>query len=116
MKNKIGVQLNSIKTNNKIVSVLKQSQKFHLPYLTIYLTKNSNKSLVEYALLVNKSQFRLATTRNKIKRQLRAILSTGDFKGGIKLLIKPNTLFLKKEFLQIQKSITSIIRKYQNGK
>lgn len=116
MKNKIGTTLNSIKTNRQIVEVLKKNKKFNLSYLTIYIGKNNNKSSIEFALLVNKTQFKLAVQRNKIKRQLRNILLTSEFKGGMKLLFKPNSLYLKKTFQEIKENIFKTIKKYQNGK
>ncbi len=116
MKNKIGTTLTSLKTNNQIVEVLKKNKKFNLPFLTICIGRNTNRSNIEYALLVNKSQFKLAVDRNKIKRQLRTILLTSEFKGGIKILFKPNSLYFKKRFFEIKNSINKTIKKYQNGK
>lgn len=105
MKNKIGVQLKSIKENKKILEVLKKNKKSNLPFMTIFVGKSNNHSLIEYALLVNKSQFKLSVTRNKIKRQLRSILQNSNFNGGVKILFKPNSLYLKKEYKEIQQLI-----------
>lgn len=116
MKNKIGITLTSLKTNKQIVEVLKKNKRFNLPFITICIGRHTNKSNIEYALLVNKSQFKLAVDRNKVKRQLRNILSTSEFKGGIKLLFKPNSLYLRKAFSEIKDSINKTIKKYQNGK
>lgn len=116
MKDNLGTKLTSIKTNKGIVEVLKKNQKTNLPFITLWFARINNKSLIEYALLVNKSQFKLAVVRNKIKRQLRSILTTSDLKGGLKILLKPNSLYLKKDYLEIKKNIINKILKYQNGK
>lgn len=116
MKNKSSVVLISIKTNNEIVELLKNSKKFNLPYTTIWLKKQSNKSQIKYALLVNKTQFKLAVTRNKVKRQLRNILINSEIQGGVKLLFKPNSTFVKKNYLLIKENILNTIIKFQNGK
>lgn len=115
MKNRSSVVLSSIKTNKEIVQILKSSRKFNLPYLSLWIGKQHDKSKIYYALLVNKSQFKKAVARNKVKRQLRNILITSEIKGGIKLLIKPNSNYLKKTYLQIKDQFINIIKKYQNG-
>lgn len=116
MKDNSSIALVSIKTNADILSVLKKNKKVNLPIGTIWLSYSNNKSQIEYALLVNKSNFKLAVTRNKIKRQLRNILIQSNFKGGIKLLIKPNPVYLKKDYQTIKELIIKTITKYQNGK
>ena len=116
MKNKSSVVLTSIKTNKEIVQLLKNSKKLNLPYITMWLARQTNKSQIQYALLVNKTQFKLAVARNKVKRQLRNILINSELKGGIRLLLKPNSTYLKRTFSQIQEQITNTISKYQNGK
>ncbi|MCQ2956377.1 MAG: ribonuclease P protein component [Mycoplasmoidaceae bacterium] len=67
-------------------------------------------------MLVNKTQFKLAVSRNKVKRQLRNILITSNLKGGIKLLIKPNSTFLKKTYSQNKELLIQSITRNQNGK
>ncbi len=116
MKDKSGIVLISIKTNKEIVELLKNSKKLNLPYTTIWLAKQPNKSQINYALLVNKTQFKLAVVRNKVKRQLRNILISSDLKGGIRILIKPNSTYLKKDYFEIQKTLINTIQRYQNGK
>ncbi|XQP54943.1 MAG: ribonuclease P protein component [Mycoplasmoidaceae bacterium] len=116
MKDKASVVLISIKTNKQIVEILKSSKKLNLPYITIWLTKQPNKSQIQYALLVNKSQFKLAVARNKVKRQLRNILINSELKGGIKILLKPNSNYLKRSYAQIQEQTIKTITRYQNGK
>ncbi|MCQ2747826.1 MAG: ribonuclease P protein component [Mycoplasmoidaceae bacterium] len=80
------------------------------------MSKHSNKSEIDYALLVNKTQFKTAVVRNKIKRQLRSMLSNSDLSGGIKILIKPNSTYLKKSYSTIEQQLIATIKKYQNGK
>lgn len=116
MKDKAGTLLTSIKTNNEIVKLLKTSKKINLPCLTLWLNKQANKSKIDFALLVNKTQFKLAVSRNKVKRQIRNILITSELKGGLKLLIKPNSTYLKKTYSQIKELLIQTITRYQNGK
>ena len=116
MKDKASTVLISIKTNTEIVNLLKSGKKLNLPYLTLWLGKQTNKSQIQYGLLVNKTQFKLAVERNKVKRQLRNILISSDLKGGIKILIKPNATFSKRKYSQIKEQLISTISKYQNGK
>lgn len=116
MKDRALTTLVSIKTNDDIVKLLKHSRKLNLPYLTLWIARQSNKSQIDYALLVNKTQFKHAVSRNKVKRQLRNILISSELKGGIQLLIKPNSNYLKKTYLQIKEQLIQTISKYQNGK
>ena len=116
MKDRSSTTLTSIKTNQSIVQLLKNSKKLNLPYITIWLSKQSDKTKIDYALLVNKNQFKLAVLRNKVKRQLRNILITSELKGGIKLLLKPNSNWLKRTYSQIREELIKTITKYQNGK
>lgn len=116
MKNKSSTTLVSIKTNNEIVAVLQNSKKLNLPFATIRIAKYNNKSQIQYGLLVNKNQFKLAVQRNKVKRQLRNILINSDLMGGIKILIKPNSTWLKKDYSQTKTIMINTINIYQNGK
>lgn len=116
MKNKSSINLETIKTNNEIVGVLKNSKKFNLSHSTIWISRQNNRSKILFALLVNKTQFKLSVTRNKIKRQLRQIILNSEINGGINLLIKPNYAYLKKKYADIQQTIINTILKYQNGK
>ena len=116
MKNKSGIKLVAIKDNKQIVNILKKNKKVSLSFVTIWYYKSTNKSLINYALLVNKSQFKLAVTRNKIKRQLRNILIASDIKGGLDILIKPNAIWLKKQYLELSINIINTITKFNNGK
>lgn len=116
MKDKASTFLVSIKTNKEIVQILKSGRKLNLPYLTMWLSRQANKSQIDYALLVNKTQFKHAVSRNKVKRQLRNILITSELKGGIKLLLRPNATWLKRTYSQIREELIKTISKYQNGK
>ena len=116
MKDRSSATLTSIKTNQQIVQLLKNSKKLNLPYITIWLGKQNNKHNIDYALLVNKNQFKFAVLRNKVKRQLRNILITSDLSGGIRLLLKPNSVWLNKSYLEVKEGIIKLVKKYQNGK
>ncbi|MCQ3908534.1 MAG: ribonuclease P protein component [Mycoplasmoidaceae bacterium] len=116
MKNKSSTILLSIKTNDEIVQTLKSGRKLNLPFITIWLTRQSNKSQIQYALLVNKTQFKLAVVRNRVKRQIRNILINSQLIGGVKILLKPNITYLKKTYSEIETQIIKTINKYQNGK
>ena len=116
MKNKIGSVLVSIKTNNQILDVFKKSKKINITSGTIWFCKNLNTNQISYALLLNKTYFKLAVTRNKIKRQLRNMLINSDLCGGFNVLIKPNTNYLKKEYKENETLIIKTIKKLENGK
>lgn len=116
MKNKNGIILSSLKTNKEILEVFKKSKKINIPICTIWLGSSKNKKEINYALLVNKSQFKSAVVRNKIKRQLRSILIQLEMPGGFKILLKPNTTYLNKTFNEVKTSIINILTKNKNGK
>jgi len=116
MKSNSGAVLVSIKSNNEIFETLKKAKRINLPFTTIWISRSKELSNSQYALLVNKSQFKLAVTRNKIKRQLRNILIASELKKGMRILIKPNSLILKREYSNIKELINETINKYQNGK
>lgn len=111
MKNNSETKLIAIKDNKDIVNALKKGKRLNLPFATLWVVKDNDKSSIYYALLVNKSQFKLAVTRNKVKRQLRDILIKSNLNGGIKVLIKPNAIYLKKEYSEISQAILKILNK-----
>lgn len=112
MKNKNNVNLVSIKSNSIILQIFKLNKKVNLSFITLWFANSINKANIDYALLVNKSNFKHATLRNKIKRQLRNILINSNLKGGIKILFKPNQIYLKKTYNEIQDKILITINKY----
>lgn len=112
MKNKSSVNLVSIKLNSIILQIFKLNNKINLSFITLWFATSSNKTTIDYALLVNKSNFKHATLRNKIKRQLRSILINSHLNGGIKILFKPNPIYLKKTYNEIQDKIITSIKKY----
>jgi len=116
MKSNSGTILLAIKTNNSIVEILKQSKRINLPFATLWISYSNQFNDSQYALLVNKSQFKLAVTRNKVKRQLRNILISSELKKDMRILIKPNSLILKRDYSNIKQIINETIIKYQNGK
>lgn len=116
MKNSSSITLTSIKTNKNIVQQLKTSKRINLPYITLWIGKGFERNKIQYALLLSKTQFKLAVIRNKIKRQLRNILIKSNWSGGMSILFKPNQLWLKKTYLELESAIIKIVNTYHNGK
>lgn len=112
MKNKNSIEIVSIKSNDDIVKVLHHGKKIVLKNAVVWLIKSKNFNSLKYALLVNKSNFKLAVTRNRIKRILRKILFEITSFGGLAILIKPNVSFISFSYNENKQFILDIFNEY----
>lgn len=100
MKSKNAIKLVSLKLNKDIVKILHKGKKIILKNSDVWIAKSNHENIFKYALLVNKSYFKLAVTRNKIKRILRSLLQEIVTVGGFIFLIKPTSEFAKFSYNQ----------------
>lgn len=114
MKSKNDIQLISLKLNKDIVKILHNGKKIILKNSDVWLAKTNNKTIFKYALLVNKSYFKLAVTRNKIKRILRSLLQEIVMVGGFIFLIKPTREFINFSYNQNKHFFIEVFEQYAN--
>ena len=114
MKSKNEIKLISLKLNKDIVKILHKGKKIILKNSDIWFCKSNNKNIFRYALLVSKSYFKLAVTRNKIKRILRTLLQEIVTVGGFIFLIKPTSEFIKSSYNQNKSFFIEIFKQYVN--
>ncbi len=114
MKSKNAIKLVSLRLNKDIVKVLHKGKKITLKNSSIWLVKFNNKAVFKYALLVNKSYFKLAVTRNKIKRTLRSLLQEIVTTGGLTFLIRPTSDFINFSYNQNKHFFIETFKQYAN--
>lgn len=68
-----------VKKSNEIESILKEKRYFSNMYFSVYKRKNPETSHFRYAISVGK-KIGNAVTRNRVKRQIRAIVDTMNLK------------------------------------
>lgn len=68
-----------VKKSNEIESILKEKHYFSNMYFSVYKRKNPETSHFRYAISVGK-KIGNAVTRNRVKRQIRAIVDTMNLK------------------------------------
>jgi ribonuclease P protein component len=91
----------SLTNKSSIQTLLKHGKRgnHNIYYSIRYLFSNEKKS--HYLLVVKKKIFKLAVTRNKIKRQIRLLLNKNTFDQSCDLLIEPKIDYLKTNFKKI---------------
>ncbi len=114
MKSKNAIKLISLKLNVDIVKILHKGKKIILKNSDVWLLKTDNKAVFKYALLVNKSYFKLAVVRNKIKRILRSLLQEIVMVGGIAFLIRPKSEFINFSYNQNKHFFIEVFKQYAN--
>ena len=114
MKSKNAIKLVSLKLNKDIAKVLHKGKKITLKNSNIWLAKSINETTFKYALLVNKSYFKLAVTRNKIKRILRSLLQEIVTTGGLIFLIRPTSNFINFSYNQNKHFFIEVFKRYAN--
>lgn len=82
----------SLKKNHEILSVVRKQNKMFGSKITIYFQPN-NLNCLRLAISISKKHFKLATTRNKIKRQIKAwflAVDTNLLNYDIVTIVKPS--------------------------
>lgn len=92
--------------------VLNKGQFFFSKELTFKFLKN-NLDLSRFGFIISNKVSKKATTRNRIKRQLREIirLKLKEIRGGYDFLIIAKPEILKKTYSEMDKSLLTIFQK-----
>ena len=99
-----------IKKSKEIEDVLKNKKYSANPYFSIYSKENNENHHFRYAISVNK-KIGKAVVRNRIKRQVRSIISQIEIKDNIDLFIIVRSKVLDIEFSEMNKQILYLLRK-----
>ena len=103
-------------STKEISRVLKARTKLHSNVLTLFFLKQPNLKEVRVVLIVSKKVSLKAVERNKIKRQLKAILNKMDLHdkaADLAIIIKPE--FMQNTFLENQKILNKLVNKIFAG-
>ena len=101
---------NRIKKSKEIEEVLKNKKYSSNPYFTIYIKENNENHHFRYAMSVNKKICK-AVVRNRLKRQIRSIISQITIKDNIDLFIIVRNKVLDIDFNEMNKQILYLLRK-----
>ena len=99
-----------IKKSKEIEEVLKNKKYTSNPYFTIYIKENNENHHFRYAMSVNK-KIGKAVVRNRLKRQIRSIISQITIKDNIDLFIIVRNKVLDIDFNEMNKQIFYLLRK-----
>lgn len=103
-----------VKKNKEIESILKEKKSVYNPYFSIYIKKNLETSHLRYAMSVGK-KLGNAVVRNKIKRQVTAIIDNLDLKlntnTDVFIIVRPKVLELS--FNEMSKQLEYLLKKHK---
>lgn len=99
-----------IKKSKEIEDVLKNKRYAANPYFTIYIKENNENHHFRYAISVNK-KIGKAVVRNRLKRQVRSIISQINIKDNIDVFIIVRSKVLNIDFKEMNKQILYLLRK-----
>jgi ribonuclease P protein component len=99
-----------IKKSKEIEDVLKNKRYAANPYFTIYIKENNENHHFRYAISVNK-KIGKAVVRNRLKRQVRSIISQINIKDNIDVFIIVRSKVLDIDFNEMNKQILYLLRK-----
>ncbi|MDR0985913.1 MAG: ribonuclease P protein component [Mycoplasmataceae bacterium] len=103
MKSKI----QSLKSPKDFRNVLNHCKEFSNPVFKIKLVSNKLNKL-RYGLAVNKTNFKKAVTRNKVKRQMRTFISTLKPLKAIDMIIVVKANYINNTYQANKKMFTQL--------
>lgn len=102
-----------IKKSKEIEEVLKNKKYASNPYFNIYIKENNENHHFRYAISVNK-KIGKAVVRNRIKRQIRSIISQIAIKANLDVFIIVRSKVLDIDFEEMNKQILYLLRKQKS--
>lgn len=99
-----------IKKSKEIEDVLKNKKYSANPYFSIYSKENNENHHFRYAISVNK-KIGKAVVRNRIKRQVRSIISQIKIKDNVDVFIIVRSKVLDIDFAEMQNHILYLLRR-----
>lgn len=102
---------NALRSKKDFERLFEKKTSYYSSFFIIHASKN-NKSSFRFAISVNKKNFKKAVDRNKIKRQIRAIINEiKETNKGVDFLIIPKNNFLKIEFIKKKNDLLHLLNK-----
>ena len=98
-----------VKSNLEFQKIIKKNKPFKYKDYIIYLDKNDS-SKYEFGFSVGK-KIGKAYLRNKIKRQLKSIVSKKDYQNGFKCIIIVGSNILNKTYQEMETNLLEILSK-----
>jgi len=99
-----------IKKSKEIENIVKNRQSVGNKYLVVYKKQNHDNNHFRFALSVSK-KYGNAVKRNKIKRQVREIVSKTNINPIFDIFVVIKVKSSELEFKEIQKNILSLVKK-----
>lgn len=101
-----------VKKSNEIEQIIKEKKYFSNAYYSVYKKKNTETSYFRYAISVGK-KIGNAVTRNRVKRQIRAILNdlNIDMDNNIDVFIIAKTKILDITYQEMFKQLEYLFKK-----
>ena len=95
---------NILKKNTDFDRIIKTKKAYKYKDYIIYLEKNCDNSSYKFGLSVGKKVGN-AVTRNKVKRQLKAIIDKNIYENNINCIIIVRKEILNKTFLEMEENL-----------
>lgn len=105
-------KVNRLKDGNQIQYVLKQNKKLFNNICNIYYWKVQNNEPYKIAIIVSKKISKKAVIRNKVKRQIRAIISSMNINlTNIYLVIIAKSTWLDTDYVDCKKTLIKLFQR-----
>lgn len=110
-------KVNRLKDGNQIQNVLKHNKKLFNNICNIYYLKVNENKPYKIAIIVSKKISKLAVVRNKVKRQIRAIIDSMNIQlVGIHIVIIAKSVWLDTDYINCKKTLFNLFQKIGGAK
>jgi len=99
---------NILKKNKDYNRIITNNKPYRYKYLSFYVEKTPEKNYF-FGFSIGK-KIGKAVRRNKIKRQLKSIISKNNYQNGFNCIIMVNSGINSKTFQEIESDINKVIR------
>lgn len=99
-----------VKKSKEIEQILKNKKYSSSPYFTIYKKEQSETNHFRYAMSVSK-KIGNAVVRNRLKRQIRAIMRDYDIISNVDIFIIARNKILSIDYHQMKSDIERLLKK-----
>ncbi len=99
---------NILKKNSDYNRIIKTCKPHHYKYLSFYIERTTEKKYF-FGFSIGK-KIGIAVFRNKIKRQLKSIISENNYQNGFNCIIMVNSGIVSKTFQDIKRDVNTSIK------